>query len=131
MASTMRAMCLTKTACTAGLSRSGRAAAVTQQWRIERPGWPALVQRCRAACLRCPPGAGWLNETFGMGDLPAEVARVKRLAPDCFVHGPQIADGERVTAESCGERGVLKSRPCAFYRVAQDLRVVERQVRHL
>src|ERR1700677_216235 len=129
MASTTRAMCLTKIACTAGLNWSGRAAAVPQQWRVERLCWPALVQRRRTACLRCPLGAGRLDETLGVGDLPAEVTRVKRLAPDRFVHGTQIADGERITAESRGECGVLKPRPCAFYRVVQDLRMVKRQVR--
>jgi hypothetical protein len=63
-----------------------------------------------------------------MGDLAAEVPRVERLAPDRFVHGAQVADGERAAAERRRERGVLQPRPRAFHGVVQDSRVVERQV---
>jgi hypothetical protein len=105
----------------------GGACGVAQQWWDKGLRRAAPVQSCRTACLGQALGAGRQNKSFGMGDLAAEVARVKRHAPDHLIDVAQVPDGECVPAERRGQRGVFEACPGPLYSVVQDAGVVEGQ----
>jgi hypothetical protein len=63
-----------------------------------------------------------------MVDFTAEIPRIKRSIPHDLVNTPQVADGERGTAEGGRERGELQASPSPLHRVVQDLGVIEGEI---
>ena len=80
----------------------------SHEGRVEQPGRAPAVQGGWAAEVGEPVFTGWLEEPFGLGNFPAEVAGVKGMAPDGLVDVAQVGDGERLWAERCCDGGVLQ-----------------------
>jgi hypothetical protein len=71
---------------------------------MEEGGGAGAVQAGGAAAVAGGGAPGLDDEAGGAGDLPVEVARVERGAPDRFVDPAELGDGELAVAEGGAER---------------------------